>query len=133
MGSRIIKFRAWDVRGNEMFEVSRVDFAINRILVFTKDNSYPLSECHIMQFTGLQDKNGKDIYEGDILHSVYSDGKPCRHVVEYDKERARFAARYLDYISYTGEIASGINQDWLIKQDKEVIGNIYSTPELLTQ
>lgn len=80
------------------------------------------------QFTGLPDKAGKEIYEGDIICSLYSDGKPCRHIIEFDKDRARFAAKYLDYISYTHEIASGINQDWLIRQEKEVIGNIYETP-----
>ncbi|EPZ47735.1 YopX family protein [Alicyclobacillus acidoterrestris] len=70
----------------------------------------------IMQYTGLRDKYGKDIYEGDIIRSYDEFGKPFPwlSVVSYSTQQARFMGIAPDYINL-----------------QEVIGNIYENPDLL--
>lgn len=71
-------------------------------------------ESSISQFSGLLDKNGKEIYEGDVIEFMRA-GKKKRVVVEWDEYDAGF--RY-------------ITQNPL---DNEIIGNIYENPELLKE
>lgn len=75
----------------------------------------------IMQYTGLHDKNGKEIYEGDIVKAKHR-GYIGIGQVQYDNE-------YCDYKIYINE-----NKDYVPlwkSVDLEVIGNIYENPELL--
>ena len=84
----------------------------------------------LMQFTGLQDKNRRDIYEGDIVRYRDDYGTECTEPVVYSNEMALF---YLK-----GPVAPGepvghwmffheIPEDYLY----EVVGNIYENPELI--
>ncbi|MER0467827.1 YopX family protein [Bacillus cabrialesii subsp. cabrialesii] len=70
----------------------------------------------LMQYTGLKDKNGREIYEGDIILEHNTDTK---FVVKYDN---RHASYYLDL---------GIGDGAFMVGDLEIIGNIYENPELL--
>ena len=120
MNQREIKFRAWDIANKEMYQVGT--------LVFEKATGN-LAETNppdlIMQYTGLKDKNGKEIYEGDILNSLYrNDG--CKGVYEVVWHETSFRIR-----------RHGIHQQTEVSitmsdlESCEVIGNIYSNPELL--
>ena len=68
---REIKFRAWDKLFREMFDVAMVSreavFHTTPQLKSVMPNGVPLNQVKLMQYTGLKDKNGKEIYEGDIV------------------------------------------------------------------
>lgn len=76
----------------------------------------------VMQFTGLTDKNGKEIYEGDIVEQEYWNGEAW--------ETATAAVEW--NISYCAFRLANILRTELAGPNCEVIGDIYSTPELLT-
>lgn len=115
---REIKFRAWDIDGRTMVygDVAR--------------NCIPLAEINpeitVMQYTGLKDKNGKEIYEGDIVQDTYEikeeEIKLFKQEVFWCKEAAGFCVRPSSPFAYVGLTTS---------EHKEVIGNIYENKELL--
>ena len=110
-----IKFRAWEKNLKEMIEVYNIDFVskmINRDIAFRF-----FDKVELMQYTGLKDRNGKEIYEGDIVRyfkdelgivkfvagSFIIDGNTC----------------YESFLELGGKIA--------------IVGNIYENPDLLEE
>lgn len=98
------------------------------------DNPVYMMDWHIVdpdtigQFTGLLDKNGKEIYEGDIV--VY--GGHCKHVVEFKHGMFGYAVMGGWFIGYGGN--SNFTFNPLDKSDEhEIIGNIHDNPELLNE
>lgn len=79
------------------------------------------------QFTGLHDKDGKEIYEGDII--ISEELKHTCHYVRYMESEAMFVAMIIG--SPLDEYC-GIRQSWIDKFSKRVIGNIHDNPELLS-
>ncbi len=116
---REIKFRAWVPKRKRMIF----------FWLFGTDEGYhiqeqeQLEECEIMQFTGLKDKNGKEIYEGDVL----TNSNDHNFEVRFDYRGYRLYGKHggygslLSFITISDEFDSGV----------EIIGNIHKNPELL--
>jgi uncharacterized phage protein (TIGR01671 family) len=131
--SRAIKFRAWDKEMTWMRKVASISFSRagipDGVICFgPNENSGTTwlkdAEISLMQFTGLTDKNGREIYEGDILIQNYH-GAPIG-VVEFrgGEFRVRYQSRDGDTRDSSIVGFGGLGN--------EVIGNIYETPQLLT-
>ena len=110
---REIKFRAWNKKDKVMVDVAAMNFGPSgfwSLIEDAYDAELQLADSYeLMQYTGLKDKNGREIYEGDIVKNEY--GKVME--VNYDPRSAAFGVG--DY--YFGTIGSG--------KILEVIGNIY--------
>ncbi len=111
---REIKFRAWNIQQSKMIEVRKIDFIFYGNPSVISDVSYPDDENILMQYTGLKDRNGKEIYEGDIVKDVIGVGN-----IIYFETYTSFM------ILYKNEKLHNLNIDL------EVIGNIYENKDLL--
>ena len=111
---REIKFRFWD--GEEMYYLDLYGFEENSIREIPRDlPSYGIT--HVMQFTGLKDKNGMDIYEGDLLRICDNDNGYLK--VEF--QNAYMGGWVLSHDSTDSKLSLGArNQDEI-----EIIGNIH--------
>ena len=129
---RTIKFRGKSILTDEWFYgdlVHSADKKRTAILVNDKD-SY--DECEVDpetvgQFTGLMDKNGKEIYEGDVIGCH---NPRIKHLIFYNEKQGRFMAALNGDIENDFVGVCGLDDSrWT--GSKEVIGNIYDNPGLL--
>ena len=137
--NREIKFRAKRVDKEEFAFgdlLTGMGYKKGKFFILPHLSYYP-SDCYsvdgyevkpetIGQYTGLKDKNGKEIYEGDIIRSFDSNDDAILHYIVW--EEARFVALYKGRYFRS---KCFLKQDWLDEYDKEVIGNIYDNKNLL--
>jgi len=132
---REIKFRAWHRGEKKLFYPISLFNLLDKEVWINESHKKPINRLYghvgididLMQYTGLKDKNGVEIYEGDILKITpdrYSNYISLGYV-EYDHDSARY--RVTTGKGYDTRNAFDINCD----ADFEVIGNIYENPELL--
>ena len=127
----MIKFRAWNKTLEEMGKVKRIRFDdegnVTTVLFRGRDlgTNTHADEIELMQSTGLKDKNGKKIFEGDIV-----DYKGREAVVKWHGSYASFIYRFVDGLQ---ERVSEWDPLFLACYNFEVIGNIYENPELLEE
>jgi uncharacterized phage protein (TIGR01671 family) len=120
--NRQLKFRAWDTALKKFHTGEVTEF---NTFNFNFDGDYKDTEAW-QQFTGLLDKNGKEIYEGDIVKTDYDKGTVIWGGAEVDIK------------------GNGHEEDWVVLHagwsfnnkpldcyHVEVIGNIYENPELI--
>ncbi|PFZ19510.1 YopX family protein [Bacillus wiedmannii] len=132
---RVIKFDAIYKPTGEHFAPIYINFEnktthgnfdgqVNDWCHFSLDGKY--GDAILRQYTGLKDAHGKEIYEGDIVDTVY-DGTLFTGVVVYDESE-------LDFKATNGKENYGSNFQYLpCCEEVEVIGNIYENPELLNE
>lgn len=131
----IPKYRAWDKNTADMVDIKTIDLEKDGSIGCLVDYSginLDVSECIIMQSTGLKDKNGVEIFEGDVVLFSVSDG--FNHL---DHEKAIVQASEC----HSGLVCKLVNLDLeyriyydpVFHTDYEVIGNVYENSELLEE
>lgn len=113
------KFRAWYKEKNIMTDVFTLDSLTHEAGVHAREFRTFRESLTVMQYTGLKDKNGKELWEGDIIDAPNGD----RRVVNFFK--GGFYGKTIGTNSYAMLIGVGL------KCHSKIIGNIYQDPELL--
>lgn len=140
---REIKFRLWDSKNNCWYEptfeayrgkveevmISPRGRLTMRTMTELVDESLFPDRFELMQYTGLHDKNGREVYEGDIVkYTSWHDGNPC--------ETFSGEIVYCDYLNIASFCISlntktGDDLAGLPAMGVEILGNIYENPELM--
>ena len=152
---REIKFRAWDKKDKYMFDVKQINTGINigdvcKMIIWEEsegDNRADGNDLvqhygdtvELMQYTGLKDKNGKEIYEGDVLRIPSKNDWEKTHFQAYevfwhDNDCAdNHIGWQMNRVHNQGGYGESWTRTFLPKyvKEMEVIGNIYENPELL--
>ncbi|HAP5675151.1 TPA: DNA-packaging protein [Enterococcus faecalis] len=133
----IPKFRVWDKNTNDMVDVKTIDLekdgSIGCIVDYSNIN-LDASECILMQSTGLKDKNGVEIFEGDILKIIEVTNEGISEYITdviWEDCSFVFKSEGVDYYdSFLGAFSGDPNKTYPLFE-LLVIGNVWDNPELL--
>ena len=122
---REIKFRAWHKPTQLMDDVALIDFYNEKIGILYADpvmqcesiQKYNFNEVELMQYTGLKDKNGNEIYEDDILKTWIGGYEQASPYVVEDMRKLYFELKR--------------DNSYYRIQKTEILGNIYENQELI--
>ena len=120
----IPKFRAWDKTDKELYLVDEINFnrgefeSIGDGITFLRE----ADEVELMQSTGLFDKNGQEVFVGDIIKCT----RGCPHEVYLEKE---YGGTYIG--GMPAVYLKGLLGGYAWTGDEEIIGNVYQNHELL--
>ena len=148
---REIKFRAWLKEKKIMGEVLGIDILHKEIFFSNEDvdcyEHTDFKNIELMQYTGLKDKNNKEIYEGDVLKLIHTG-------IKISADRLEDLKRFVGIIKYENGIFKIVRTEKSLIESKyfemeqkkvyeifiysklydlEVVGNIYENPELLKE
>ncbi|MGX7133104.1 YopX family protein [Enterococcus songbeiensis] len=124
------KFRAWDKKYKMIMTVNEIDFEKNTVWLEADqgdhETRHTLTRCFddviFMQSTGLKDKNGVEVFQGDIVRCT----RGCPHEVVWLQE---YAGVYIG--GMPAWYLSGLQEGYAWTGSEEIIGSIYTNPELL--
>ena len=116
---REIKFRAWDKKAKKWINFTAIEFKRKRVFLKDGFGNYIDGDFEIVRFTGLSDKNGKEIYEGDIVRGLELIGE-----IFWEDEEPSFQFKSKDGSAF-------LNQDYM--DNFEVIGNKFEAREFIRE
>lgn len=118
----IPRYRAWDVELKSMKEVTNIDYRLECVELSDSDGDTYIqgfSNIKLMQSTGLTDKNGKEIFEGDIIDS-YDVG--LSGIIEFRPDLGAFVSTLIEYRNF--------ERLCNVANSAKIIGNIWENLEL---
>ena len=119
-----LKFRVWDKLDKEIYEAEEIHWFRGELdfigdgITFKRD----ADEVELMQSTGLHDKNGKEVFVGDIIKCT----RGCPHEVYIEKE---YAGTFIG--GMPAVYLKGLNVGYAWTGAEEIIGNIYENKDIL--
>ena len=120
----IPRYKAWDSWRKRMSVVDRIYIDTKGVRLYDDFGEYwrDFSDVELMQSTGLHDKNGKEVFVGDIIKCT----RGCLHEVYIEEE---YGGTYVG--GMPAIYLKGIREGYAWTGDEKIIGNIYENPELL--
>ena len=137
-----LKFRAFHKPSKKMFDVGMIDFLANELIgIEDLGNGFSMGhfnkqikDCELMQFTGLKDVDGKEIFEGDIVEIKFDDyySNNSFTIDEDSTHKGEIVFEFFGYyIKFPDMCFMSINDIADYEFNIKILGNIHQNPELL--